>query len=84
MDPVFDESVDERLIDINGSRIQSVVVARIDLCRGVNVTDAQKTTGTVGRRLPIEARSDEKNPFWSIAVKPFSRSSSGLHGPREK
>jgi hypothetical protein len=29
----------------------------------------KKTTGTFGRRLPIEARSDEKNPFWSIAVK---------------
>src|SRR3954447_12241549 len=61
--PFFDESVDERLIDINGLRIQSVVVALIDLCRGVNVTDVQKNNGNVWPPVTDRGQVGRKEPL---------------------
>src|SRR5437763_14621482 len=84
VDPIFDEPIEERLIDVDGARIQPVIVAPSICAEARTSPMLKKTMGTFGRRLPIESRSDEKNPFWSIAVKPFFRSSSGLQGPGEK
>ena len=80
LDPARDEALEQRLINVDRVGVDSVLVAGVDLRKGADIPRRTKTTGTLGRRVPLVEWPDEKKPFWAIGTRPRAISVSPRHG----